>query len=93
MNDENSASFICKKDCDTFVIAGISVYRVTVTHSIVGVDETDSLVIDLSPGSIHCGATKIMSITLLTLQMCFGALQSCITEAVNCIIEHTSTVQ
>ena len=76
---------------DTLVIAGISVYRVM--HSIVGVDETDSLVIDLSPGSNHCGATKIMFITLLTLQMCFGALQSCITEAVNCLIEHTSTVQ
>ena len=57
---------------DTFVIAGISMYRVV--HSIVGVDETNSLVIDLSPGSNHCGATKIMSITLLTLQMCFVAV-------------------
>ena len=42
---------------DTLVIAGISVYRVM--HSIVGGDETDSLVIDLSLGSNHCGATKI----------------------------------
>ena len=62
MNDENSASFICKKDCDTFVIAGISVYREV--HRIVGVDETNSLVIDLSLGSNHFGASKIYAYNL-----------------------------
>ena len=59
-------------------------------HSIVGVDDTNSLVIDLSP---IVAQPRFRSITLLTLQMCFVALQSCITEAVNCIIEHTSNVQ